>query len=127
MIDWGHPNKADKWLSFDDYVECYLLDCVDHVCMQHDLPSISVLGICEGGVFAACFAALHPGRVASRALAVTPIDCHAEHQSDGETAEVGYLNRLLRKFSRAELENMIDAVGYLPGETTGLVFLERLW
>ena len=124
MIDWGHPNKADKWLSFDDYVEYYLHDCVDYVCAQHDLPSISMLGICEGGVFAACFAALHPDRVASLALAVTPIDFHAQHECDADNSEVGYLNRLLRKFSRVELENMIDAFGSLPGETTGLVFLE---
>ena len=124
MIDWGHPNKADKWLSFDDYVEYYLNDCVDYVCAQHDLPSISMLGICEGGVFAACFAALHPDRVASLALAVTPIDFHAQHECDADNSEVGYLNRLLRKFSRVELENMIDAFGSLPGETTGLVFLE---
>ncbi|HCD27112.1 MAG TPA: class III poly(R)-hydroxyalkanoic acid synthase subunit PhaC [Gammaproteobacteria bacterium] len=123
VIDWGHPNKSDKWLSFDDYVESYLSDCVDYICDHHNLSAISLLGICEGGVFAACYASLHPERIASLALAVTPIDFHADQGASTEES-VGYLNRLLRKFSRAELEAMIDAFGYLPGETTGLVFLE---
>ena len=126
VIDWGHPNKSDKWLSFDDYILSYLADCVDFITAKHALSSISLLGICEGGVFAACYASLHPERVSSLSLAVTPIDFHADIDTDreGSQSSVGYLNRLLRRFSRSELEDMIDSFGYLPGETTGLVFLE---
>jgi polyhydroxyalkanoate synthase len=126
VIDWGHPNKSDKWLSFDDYILTYLSDCVDFIKARHSLTNISLLGICEGGVFAACYASIHPERISSLALAVTPIDFHADldAQADPSQASVGYLNRLLRKFTRKDLEAMIDSFGYLPGETTGLVFLE---
>ena len=60
VIDWGHPNKSDKWLSFDDYILTYLSDCVDFIKARHSLTNISLLGICEGGVFAACYASIHP-------------------------------------------------------------------
>ena len=81
------------------------------------------MGVCEGGVFAASYASLYPEKVSSLILAVTPIDFHADITSN-ESLDKGYLNRLLRGFSRQQLENMVDAFGQLPGELYGLAFQE---
>ena len=64
-----------------------------------------------------------PRKIKSLALAVTPIDFHADEHADLKP-EQGHLNRCLRNFSREELEEMIDAYGQLPGEVSGLAFLE---
>jgi polyhydroxyalkanoate synthase len=31
LVDWGHPGRAQRWLTIDDYVSGYLDDCVDVV------------------------------------------------------------------------------------------------
>lgn len=123
MIDWGSPTRADRWVRFDDYVEVYLAACVDHIKTAESSKAVSTLGVCEGGVFSACYAALHPKDVANLVLAVTPIDFHAD-QHDTENLDQGYLNRWVRNFTRREIEELIDAYGHMPGELTGLVFQE---
>ena len=60
-VDWGNPTRSDRWLTFDDYVDDYLNDCVEFICRAHGIDSINLLGICEGGVFSLCYAALLPG------------------------------------------------------------------
>ena len=123
IIDWGSLNKSDRWLSFDDYIDSYLADCVDFITQEHDVADLSLMGVCEGGVFTASYASLNPEKVSSLILAVTPIDFHADITSN-ESLDKGYLNRLLRGFSRQQLENMVDAFGQLPGELYGLAFQE---
>lgn len=123
LVDWGNPNRSDRWLRFDDYVEDYIASCVDEICANHGVSQISLLGVCEGGVFVTCYAALHPERVANLALAVTPIDFHAD-LDEPENLEQGYMNRWARNLSRTELEELIDSYGQMPGQVTGMMFRE---
>ena len=123
IVDWGNPNKSDRWLSYDDYVGRYLSDCVDHICGAHNLEKISIFGVCEGGTFAACYAALNPDKVGSLILAVTPVDFHAD-QASPEPAKRGYLSAMMQKLGRQQLSDMIDAYGCLPGHLSGAVFRE---
>ena len=62
-VNWGNPKRSDRWPTFEDYVDGYLDECVGFICREHSLPAINLLGICEGGVFSLCHAALYPGRV----------------------------------------------------------------
>jgi polyhydroxyalkanoate synthase len=41
---------------------------------SHRLDALNVLGVCQGGVFSVCFAALHPQRVRNLITMVTPVD-----------------------------------------------------
>src|SRR3954453_9684822 len=60
VVDWGNPSRADRWLTLDDYINGYLGECVQVIRERHGLDSVNLLGICEGGVFTLCYAALHP-------------------------------------------------------------------
>ena len=31
VVDWGHPSRADQFLSIDNYVDWFLDDCVEHI------------------------------------------------------------------------------------------------
>ena len=97
-VDWGNPSRGDRWLTIDDYVDGYLNDCVEFICRQHGLDSINVLGICEGGVFTLCYAALHPERVKNLIVTITPVDFHAD-QAEGRT-DHGFINLWTRSLSR---------------------------
>ena len=37
-VDWGSPTRGDRWLTFEDYVDTYLHDCVEHICREHGCP-----------------------------------------------------------------------------------------
>jgi polyhydroxyalkanoate synthase subunit PhaC len=120
VVDWGNPSRADRWLTLDDYIEGYLGDCIAHICEHHNIHQVSLLGICEGGVFTTCFAALHPEQVKSMVLTITPIDFH------GDTVENrlghGFINIWTRSLAPEDIDRLIEAYGNLPGEFMGSVF-----
>jgi len=80
VVDWGTPTRGDRWLKMEDYIDGYLDACVEHICKEHGVPGITLLGICEGGVFTTCYAARHPKRVRNLILTITPIDFHPDTQ-----------------------------------------------
>ena len=43
-----------------DYINGYIDDCVDEVRERLGLDQINLLGICQGGTFSLCYAALYP-------------------------------------------------------------------
>ncbi len=113
LTDWGAPGRAERFLRIDDYVLDYLGACADRVARAAGRPP-ALLGICEGGLFATCFAALEPAALAGLCATVTPIDPHA--------APDATLMRWLRAFAPEELERLIDVFGYLPGGLVGALF-----
>ena len=46
------------------------------MCAHLGVDRINLLGICQGGTFSLCYAALHPERVANLVTMVTPVDFH---------------------------------------------------
>src|SRR6516225_5244481 len=120
VVDWGNPTRVDRWLTLDDYIDGYLDECVREICRRHKVGKISLLGICEGGVFTTCYAALYPEAVKNMVLTITPIDFH------GDTAENrlghGFINLWTRSLAPEDIDRLIEAHGTLPGEFMGSVF-----
>ncbi|NDJ76535.1 MAG: alpha/beta fold hydrolase, partial [Chloroflexi bacterium] len=63
IVDWGYPTRADRWITMDDYITGYIDSCVDVVRERHDLDSINLLGICQGGVFSLCYTSLFQKKI----------------------------------------------------------------
>lgn len=112
-IDWGRPSRADRHRGFADHVTGDLADCAAHVAAETGRAP-ALLGICEGGVFALCLAALEPAAASGLALAITPVDFHA--------APEALLARWIRAIPPRELERLVDVFGYLPGGLMGATF-----
>jgi polyhydroxyalkanoate synthase len=119
-VDWGNPTRTDRWLTLDDYVDGYLASCVDHICKAHGLDQITLLGICEGGVFTVCYAALNPTRVKNLIVTITPIDFHADKEQG--RADHGFINLWTRSLEKEDVDRLIEANGNLPGELMSFVF-----
>src|SRR5678815_4100946 len=119
-VDWGNPGRGDRWLTIDDYVNGYLNECIEFICREHGLDSINVLGICEGGVFTLCHAALHPEQVRNLIVTITPVDFHAD-QAEGRT-DHGFINLWTRSLTPEDVDRLIEANGNLPGELMSFVF-----
>jgi polyhydroxyalkanoate synthase len=60
----GLPDGADRYLDLDDYINGYIDRCVDRILREQGIPSLNLLGVCQGGVFSLCYAALHTGACA---------------------------------------------------------------
>ena len=120
VIDWGTPSRIDKNMSLDDYILGYLQQCLHHVnVLNGNRPSL-VLGICQGGTFAACLAALKPSLFASLALAITPIDFRA--QPEDFLFGTGLLNLWISQWQEEDIDLILDIHGNMPGQMYGAMF-----
>jgi len=111
LIDWGYPDRSDRYLTLDDYINGYMDRCIDFICRRHDLESINLLGICQGGTFSVCYASLRPDKVKNLVTMVTPIDF--------QTAD----NRLGQWAREIDIDLMVDTLGNVPGEFLNWTFL----
>jgi polyhydroxyalkanoate synthase len=121
VIDWGLPKRYQRWHAMDDYVNGYLDDCVDVVRRKSGASAINLLGICQGGVFSLCYAALHPEKIKNLIVTVTPVDFHADAGSTERGS--GYVNRWMRAWREEDVDLMVDAWGNYPGPMVGFAFL----
>ena len=120
VVDWGNPSRGDRWLTLDDYIDGYLGSCVEFICREHKIASLTLLGICEGGVFTICYAAQHPERVKNLAITITPVDFHAG--SPAAPLHHGLIGLWARSMSHEDVDRLIEANGNLPGELMSYVF-----
>lgn len=121
FIDWGLPGRAQRWHGIDDYVSGYLDRCVDAVRAQAGVERINLMGICQGGVFSICYAALFPHKVRNLALTVTPIDFHGDRKEPQPGA--GYMNGWARSMTAQDVDDFVDVYGSAPGALVGFAFL----
>jgi polyhydroxyalkanoate synthase len=121
FVDWGLPGRAQRFLTIDDYVSGYLDHCVDVARKLSRAPRINLLGVCQGGVFSACYAALFPDKVKNLALTVTPVDFHGDKREPQTGA--GYMNQWTRALSAQDVDDMVEAYGSAPGALVGFAFL----
>ena len=121
MVDWGHPTRAQRWLTIDDYVSGYLDDCIDTIRERHGVDKVNLLGICQGGVFTTCYAALFPQKVQNLVLTVSPLDFHGDRGVP--EAGAGYMNLWARSLDPEDVDLLVDTLGMAPGAMVGFAFL----
>ncbi|MEM9715562.1 MAG: alpha/beta fold hydrolase, partial [Pseudomonadota bacterium] len=92
---------------------------IEYVVEEHGQP-ITMFGICEGGTFAACLAALEPHLFNGLAISITPIDF--EGDQDGFWEGEGFLNLWIQNLEEEDVNNLIDAHGNMPGALSGAMF-----
>ncbi|HKJ28633.1 MAG: class III poly(R)-hydroxyalkanoic acid synthase subunit PhaC [Deltaproteobacteria bacterium] len=104
LIDWGYADRMDRHLTMDDLINAFMDDCINHICEQHQIESVNLLGVCQGGTFSAIYSALHPEKVKNLITMVAPID-FATNDS------------LLYVWGKAmDVDLLIDAYGIVPGD-----------
>ena len=104
LIDWGYADRMDRHLTMDDLINAFMDDCINHICEQHQIEAVNLLGVCQGGTFSAIYSALHPEKVKNLITMVAPID-FATNDS------------LLYVWGKAmDVDLLIDAYGIVPGD-----------
>ncbi|NZA27396.1 class III poly(R)-hydroxyalkanoic acid synthase subunit PhaC [Luteimonas sp. SJ-92] len=111
IIDWGYPDRSDRFLDLEDYIGRFLGGAVDHLCDAHGLDSINLLGICQGGAFSLCYAALHPERIRNLITMVTPVDFHTP-------------DNMLSNWTREmDVDLFVDTLGNVPADMMNFCYL----
>ena len=120
VIDWGSPSRADRYLTMGDYINDYLDGAIEAIKEVDNVDRVSVLGICEGGTFSLCYAALRPQNVENLILMVTPVDFHARDAN--EPLSHGLINLWTQNLKGEDIDEMMDVHGVMSGELMGFVF-----
>src|SRR5690606_36678137 len=47
VLDWGYPDRSDRYLTLDDYINRYIDGAVDHLAAGTGAP-VNLLGVCQG-------------------------------------------------------------------------------
>jgi polyhydroxyalkanoate synthase len=111
LLDWGDPGTARERCDLADHVLVHLDTCVEQVHRLSGQTKVNLLGVCQGGVLALCYAALRPHKIARLVTMVTPVDFHAEENTLGRLARFVDFGRLVR------------AAGNVPGGLLNALFL----
>jgi len=114
LIDWGYPDGADRYTDLNDYINGYLHRALDVVLKKHEIPSATLLGVCQGGTFSLCYAALHPERVRNLITMVTPVDFQTPD------------NLLSRWAQSIDADALVAAHGVVPGEVLNAAYVSLM-
>src|SRR4051812_22699046 len=105
LVDWGVPTYADRHLTFEDYINGYMMNVMDVLRERAGVENLNVLGYCMGGTMSAMFTALHQPCVKNLMLMAAPIDFATDD---------GLLNIWTR--SGFDADKFVDAFGNIPAE-----------
>src|SRR5215467_5993524 len=111
LIDWGYPDRADRWLTLDDYINGYIDRSVDAVARHTGNDKINLLGICQGGAFSLCYTSLHPDKVRNLITMVTPVDFHTPD------------NMLSHWMRGVDTDLFVDTLGNVPADLMNWCYL----
>ena len=111
LIDWGYPDRADRWLTLDDYINGYLRRSVDAVARKAGVERINILGICQGGAFSLCFSSIYPDKVKNLITMVTPVDFHTPD------------NMLSNWTRKMDADLFVDTIGNVPADLMNWCYL----
>jgi polyhydroxyalkanoate synthase len=114
LIDWGYPDGADRYIDLNDYINGYLHRCLSVVLREHRVAATTLLGVCQGGTFSLCYAALHPGRVRNLITMVTPVDFQTPD------------NLLSRWVQAIDVDALVAAHGVVPGAVLNAAYVSLL-
>ena len=111
ILDWGYPDRSDRYLELEDYIQRYLGGAVDHLRATHRLGAVNLLGICQGGAFSLCYSALNPGKVRNLVTMVTPVDFHTDD------------NMLANWVRGVDVDLFVDTLGNVPADIMNFTYL----
>ena len=97
--------------QLEDYIQRFLGGAVDHLRRTYRQDAINLLGVCQGGAFSLCYAALNPKKVRNLVTMVTPVDFHGD-------------DNMLSNWVRClDVDAFVDTLGNVPADLMNWTYL----
>lgn len=112
ILDWGYASAEDKYITMEDYIECYLGSAIDFILERNDIPQINLLAKCQGGTYSTIYASLYPDKIKNLVTIAAPFDFDIQ---DG----------ILFKWSKCfDIDDLVDSYhGLVPGDFLNASFI----
>src|SRR5437867_7741441 len=104
LLDWKSPTRMDKYVSFDDYVNSYIDDCVEIVQNNNSADKITLHGYCMASSMSAMYTALHQEKIKNLVTIAPVID------TSKDTTVIANISRQM------DIDKLVSAIGNLPPE-----------
>jgi polyhydroxyalkanoate synthase len=112
VFEWREEERTDSDVELDEFVDELIDGCVDSIRGVTGADTVSLLGHCMGGPFAALYTALHPDKV-DRLMGLTaPF-----------TANEGGVVAMWTDRELFAVDAIVDRLGYVPGKTIRHTFI----
>src|ERR671925_1039415 len=113
LLDWKTPTTADKYVSFDDYVNEYLNDCVDIVLKKTKTDKLTLHGYCMGASMSVMYTTLHQEKVRNLAVIAPVIDTEKDTTVIGNLAKNMDVNKMLYVIGNLPVEQLYSCYSLL--------------
>lgn len=87
LIDWKDPKKIDKFVSFDDYINIFIDECVKVVKNNSFAEKITIQGYCLGATMAAIYTSLYQRNIKNLCTTVPIINTEKDQSVLGSLAK----------------------------------------
>jgi len=104
LIDWKTPDSVDKYVSFDDYVNSFIYDCVNIVLKKCKVDKVTLHGYCMGATMSIMYTTLYQDKVRNLAVIAPVVDTEKDSTVIGNLAK------------NMDVDKMVDVIGNLPAE-----------
>lgn len=104
LLDWKSPTRNDKFVSFDDYVNSYIDDCVEIVQNNNSTDKITLHGYCMGSSMSAMYTALHEEKIKNLVTIAPVID------TSKDSTVIANISKEM------DIDKLVSTIGFLPPE-----------
>jgi polyhydroxyalkanoate synthase len=104
LLDWKSPTRMDKYVSFDEYVNSYIDDCVEIVQNNNSADKITLHGYCMGSSMSAMYTSLHQEKIKNLVTIAPVID------TSKDTTVIANISRQM------DIDKLVSTIGNLPPE-----------
>jgi polyhydroxyalkanoate synthase len=104
LLDWKSPTRMDKYVSFDDYVNSYIDDCVEMVQNNNSADKITLHGYCMGSSMSAMYTSLHQEKIKNLVTIAPVVD------TSKDSTVIANISRQM------DIDKLVSTIGYLPPE-----------
>lgn len=106
LIDWKAPTMADKYVSFDDYVNCFIDDCVDVVLKKTKVNELTLHGYCMGGTMSTMYTVLHQEKIKNLVVIAPVIDTEKDSTVIANLAKNMDVDKMLQVVGNLQSDQM---------------------